>query len=196
LDRTALYPNHRLAYFYFTEGGENINKTYQTALLALLRQAAYDPLDGSISKPVIYAFNEAGGDSDDQKPLRFVKSIYKSLLKGVLESGVSLRVIIDALDQCDEPEELLQIIYEVSQENPGKLEIFLSGRYRVNVASQFPKRFGADINRSMPKDDMVKYITTEVKDRPISRRLLEGKHEELENELIEILCNRAGKMYD
>ncbi len=102
--------------------------------------------------------------------------------------------MIDALDQCDKPAELLKILRDASRKSPGQLELLVSSRGVVQVEKKLPDVVTVDINASVPVDDVVEYITTEVKRREMDERLLEGENEELEDELIRILCEKAGNM--
>jgi hypothetical protein len=103
--------------------------------------------------------------------------------------------MIDALDQCDKPAEVLKALRDASQQSPGKLELLVSSRADVQVDKKLPDVVTVDINASMPVDDMVAYVTTEVKSREKDERLLKGEGEDLEDELIEVLCQKAGNMY-
>ena len=188
-----MYPDHRFAFFYCT-GDEKSKTPSNEALLAILRQAAYGAATGTISRNILDAYKRAGADSDDLK-LLFSTSKYVELLGGILKSGIRLRVMIDALDQCDKPIELLKVLRDASYESSGQLELFVSSRGHVQVEKKFTDVVLVDINTSVPMDDMEIYITTEVKRREQDERLLEGQNEELEDELISILSEKAGGMY-
>ncbi len=189
-----MYPDHRYAFYYCTGDVENQTK-YGEVLLAILRQAAYDAATGAISQNVLDAYIGAGADSDVLRPVRFRTCKYQELLGGILRSGVRLRILIDALDQCDYPAELLEILRDASRESPGQLELLVSSRDRVRVEEIIPDVSTVDINTSIPANDIVEYITTEVKRREKYKRLLKGRDEKLEDELIRILCGKAGCMY-
>ena len=103
--------------------------------------------------------------------------------------------MIDALDQCDKPAELLKVLRDASNESPSQIELFLSSQSYVQVEKKLPDAVIVDINKSMPADDMVTYVTTEIKRREDDEKLLEGQEGELEDELVQILCEKAGKMY-
>ena len=103
--------------------------------------------------------------------------------------------MIDALDQCDKPEELLKVLRDVPHQSPGRLELLVSSQDYVQVEDKFPDVEEVYVNTSMPKDDMVTYITAEVKGREKDERLLKGQEEELEDELIQLLIEKAGNMY-
>jgi hypothetical protein len=163
-------------------------------LQALLRQAAYDPAKGEISENVLNAYINAGGDSANLRPFSFTEC--ETLLHGILKSGVKLRIMIDALDECDEPKELLKALRDASRVVPGGLELLVSSRHEVYVDKKFSNPIVVDLNESVPEADMIIYITTEVSEREEDERILGGKHPDLEDRLIDILCMRAGGMYD
>jgi len=193
LDRASLYRDRRLAFFYCSRGTD-LQHSYRAALQALLRQAAYDSVNGEISENVLNAYKSAGGDSKDSQPFAFKKC--DELLRGILKSGVKLRIIIDALDECDEPKKLLKALRDAFQDAPGRLELLVSSRYEVHVDEVFTNPVKVDINTSMPETDMITYITTEIKEREKDERILQGKRLDLEDQLIKILCGRAGGMYE
>lgn len=120
----------------------------------------------------------------------------ETLLRGILESGIKLRIMIDALDECDEPKELLKALRDASQVKPGALELLMSSRHEVRVDDKLSNAVIVDLGQSVSETDMVTYITTEVNDREKDERILEGEHPDLEDRLIKILCRRAGGMYD
>jgi hypothetical protein len=195
LDRTFSYPDRQFAYFYCSRGTDlNSKHSYKSVLRALLRQAAYDPMKGDISQPVLDAYIKSGGSSGDLQPFSFIR--YEALLHGVLKSGIKLRIMIDALDECDEPEELLKVLRDASRVIPGCLELLVSSRHNVRVNIKLPSAVIVDLGRSVPETDMVTYITTEVKGPEKEERILEGEYPNLEDRLVAILCGRAGGMYD
>lgn len=163
-------------------------------LQAILRQAAYDPVNGEISAYVMNAYINAGGDSGDLRPLSITEC--RTLLHSILESGIKLRIMIDALDECQEPLSLLTALRDATLVRPGGVELLVSSRYEVRVDVKLRNAVIVDLGQSVSKTDMITYITTEVKDREKDERILEGEHPDLEDRLIEILCERAGGMYD
>ena len=163
--------------------------------MALLRQAAYNPNTGEVSSNILHAYKNAGGDTDMLRPLGFETSEkYQQLLGGILQSGIRLRIMIDALDQCDKPAELLKILRDISRGSPSGLELLVSSQGYVEVDKKLPQVVEIDVNASMPADDMSTYVTMQVKGREKDERLLEGEYEELEDQLIETLCDKSGNM--
>ena len=164
-------------------------------LLAILRQATYSDSTGEISNNILLAYKNAGGDSDQLKPLVFrTADQYQQLLGGILQPGIRLRIMIDALDQGDKPVELLKILRDASLGSPSGIELLVSSQAYVEVEKTLPRVLKIHVNTLMPMDDRSTYITTQVKGVEKDKRLLEGKHEELEDELVETLCDKSYNM--
>jgi hypothetical protein len=140
---------------------------------------------------VLNAYINVGGDSG---PVSFTKC--ETLLHGILKSGIKLRIMIDALDECDEPKELLKALRDASLIMPGGLELLVSSRYEVHVDEKLSNAVIVDLSPSVSNVDIITYITTEVSDREEDERILKGKHLDLKDRLIEILYRRAGGMYN
>ncbi len=155
-------------------------------------------MQGKISAHVLDAYKSAGGDSVELEPFSFTKC--KTLLHEILKSGIKLRIMIDALDECDKPKELLQALKDVSQDlsrdMPDALQLLVASRHEVNVKDKFSNAVIVDLSPSVSNTDMETYIKTEVSNRPDDQRLLKGKCPEIEKMLIDILCRRAGGMYN
>ncbi|KIW94160.1 uncharacterized protein Z519_05476 [Cladophialophora bantiana CBS 173.52] len=177
--------NRRLAYYYCSKDETSRNQ-YQNVLRALLVQAAYDPVSGTISQSVVYAFNE------NKKFLSFRKC--KELIAGVLKD-VKLRIMIDALDECDDPKELLKVLRNLAEIAPGRLELLVSSRHSIHVRERLDRVVEVDVQQLMPKAEMLTYIETEIKERKTDERLLKGKRPDLEDRLIVILNERANGMF-
>jgi len=170
-------------------------------LFSLLRQAAFDDQKREIAKDVIDAWVLAGGNNPSSKSLRFDDAI--SLLTKILQSGINLRFIIDALDECDDYYGLLKALRDAAAEaahkprpgiTPGRLELLVCSRQVVEVLKYMGSAIPIEINDTKDDYDMEVYIITEIRDREKNERLLEGKNPDLEDKLIEILHQRAGGM--
>jgi hypothetical protein len=167
-------------------------------MFSLLRQAAYNEQENTIAQDVIDAYEGAGGDSTN-KALLFDKAT--ELLTKILQSGVNLRIMIDALDECSDPYGLLEALRDAaatavrnSYPRQGRLELLVSSRQNIEVLKYMKNAVPIDINVAKDEYDMKVYIITEVRNRKEQERLLEGKYEDLENELIEVLHEKAGGM--
>jgi hypothetical protein len=164
-------------------------------LLALLRQAAFDYVTDEVFEAVSNAYQTSGGDSQDLKAFNF-GALYRDLLSGILKSGIKLRVFIDALNMCDNPNEVLKAIRDASEGISGGIELLVSSTHHVEVHKILsPVVIDTHSSSAAMEIDMITFITREVQDREKHERLLKGQHSAIEDKLIEILCRRAGGMY-
>lgn len=172
-------------------------QAYRSVLLALLQQAAFDPVTGKAFDQIQIAYQSSGGNSEDLRTFHF-EALYEKVLGGILQSGIKLKVLIDALNLCDNPDEVLTTIKNVSSKNPRNLQLLFSSTRIKYVRKVFdPIVIDTHTVRSKMEADMRTFIQRRVKDdSKIYKRLLEGSSPDLENELIRILNRRAGGMYD
>jgi len=112
-------------------------------------------------------------------------------------SGVRLRVMIDALDECDKPMDLLAALAEVYKQAPENLEILITSRHEVRVKEivEFTECQEFGLNTSLTNADMENFINLEVRRKNSYPRLLNGKYPELEERLINVLNRKANGMY-
>ena len=171
----------------------NSKHSYESVLQAILRQAAYDPVTGTICPEILDAYTIAGGNSADLRSFSFTRN-WEPLFHSILKSNIKLRIMIDALDECDDPRKLLKNLRRAYEVAPDALELLVSSRYEVHVEDKFPHAVTIDVRSDLSKSDMDTYIDVEVYDRDKDDRLLEGKYPELERRLVIILRQRAGGM--
>ena len=114
------------------------------------------------------------------------------MLRDLISQAKETAIVVDALDECEDPDELLLYLKEVEEGNPGKTRLFLSSRMHVGVS----KIYESCLSVSTPggnKADLGFYVWNEVKNRK-KRRLLDGKRPDLETRLIETLSRQAQGM--
>jgi hypothetical protein len=164
--------------------------------LALLRQAAFDPVTRKAFEEVQLAYQSSGGDSEDLRTFNF-EAFYANILGGILESGIKLKIFIDALNVCSDPDKVLTAVKDVSKKSPGNIQLLFSSTHIKHVR-KIIKATVVDTHSASSKMqiDMMTFIRREVQDIPDYKRLLEGQMPDVEDELIEILSRRAGGMYD
>ncbi|KAF2734142.1 hypothetical protein EJ04DRAFT_577066 [Polyplosphaeria fusca] len=190
LDRAALLRDRRLAYVYCTG-----TQPYRSVLLSLLRQAAFDHISCEVFEAVKNAYKSAGGDNQDLKPFNFDK-LYNDPLLGLLKYGAKLRILIDALNWCDEPKEVLKRIRDASEKFPVGIQLLVSSTHRVQVDEVLLAVLVDTYLSSVAiETDMKSFIFGEVQDREQHEKLLKGEYPDVENRLIEILCRRVGGMF-
>ena len=114
------------------------------------------------------------------------------MLREVISQANEVVIVIDALDECEDPEKLLHCLKEVEEGSSSRTRLFLSSRMHVRVS----KIYESCITVSTPGGndaDLAYYIRNEVKNRK-TRRLLDGKKPDLEDRLIGTLTRQAQGM--
>ena len=160
----------------------------------MLRQASFNQVTGEIPDTILAFFNDRsqGGKA---APLQIESQISGQLIK-ILLSGVRLRVMIDALDECDEPMDLLGSLAEVYKAVPGALEILITSRNKVRVKDigEFLECQEINLKSSISNTDMRNFINLEVRGAEKHARLLKGSRPDLEKKLIDVLNKKANGM--
>lgn len=101
-------------------------------------------------------------------------------------------IVIDALDECEDPDELLLYLKEVEDANPCRTRLFLSSRMHVGLSKIYEHCIIISATGGN-EADLVFYIRNEVENRK-TRRLLDGKRPDLEAWLIATLTRQAQGM--
>lgn len=182
----------QIAYFYCTKKqGEADGSQTKTVLLSLIRQLAWSADNYSISKVVKDVYDESRVSHESEESRLTIKACI-SLLTKLISACQNTTIIIDALDECSDPLELLSDLKEISSSMSG-VKYFFSSRMNVNVHEEFPGCAKVETN-SRSDEDIKFYIETEVKER--KRRLLNAREDaqDLETRLVEILTRRAQGM--
>ena len=115
-----------------------------------------------------------------------------TMLRRVISQAKGTVIVIDALDECEDADELLLCLKEVEAGNPSKTRLFLSSRMHVGVSNVYENC----ISVSTPggnEADLMFYIRNEVENRK-TRRLLDGTRPDLETSLVETLTRQAQGM--
>ena len=115
-----------------------------------------------------------------------------TMLRRVTSQAEDTVIVIDALDECEDPEELLLCLKEIEDSNPCRTRLFLSSRMHVKVS----RIYESCVIISTPgrnEADLAFYIRNEIESRK-ARRLLDGKRPDLEARLIETLTRQSQGM--
>ena len=186
LSRAATSQENNLAFFYCPLDPKRKQPIW--ILRSILTQLACPP--GDLAAPTLWTDlymkldkSPAGNDG----MLAADKCV--NLLRRVISQGGVSVIVIDALDECEDPDELLLYLKEVEDDNPCKIRLFLSSRMHVGVS----KIYESCMSISTPggnEADLGFYIWNKVKNRKI-RRLLDGKRPNLATRLIETLSREA-----
>ena len=114
------------------------------------------------------------------------------MLRRVTSQAKETVIVIDALDECEDPDDLLLCLKEVEDDNPYRTRLFLSSRMHVKVSKIYESCMIVPTPGGN-KADLAFYIRNEVENRK-TRRLLDGKRPDLEVRLIETLTRQAQGM--
>lgn len=119
-----------------------------------------------------------------------VMGVLRSEINGYTMSKVFL--IIDALDECPQGENIQQTLLTALQEVQPTIHLMFTSRPHVNIATKFPKIIPLDIRTN--NDDMESYIVARMaKDHDLPD-LLEG-HADLQEDIKRTIVNNSSGMY-
>ena len=180
-----------MAYFYCVRQGRDQSGTDPAVILrSLVRQLAWSLDDSSISPPVRTFYDKWRYERPDSGRLSL--GTCSGLLTELISSYSETTIILDALDECEKPYELLRALKTIASSGTGQTKLFVSSRLNVNIASVLIARSKIDIQSQGTSKDMDIFLLTEVKNG--DRRLLKGNFPHLEDRLIEVLRDRAQGM--
>jgi hypothetical protein len=103
----------------------------------------------------------------------------------------SFRIVIDALDECEEPENLLRSL-RTATKDCNNIYFMLSSRPNVQVHAYLPAAVPVDIEAVRSREDMIVFVRNEIEHR--DQRLLLGKALHMEKHLSTLLTNEANGM--
>lgn len=180
--------------YYCSDSSGQRSSDSAVILRSLVRQLSWCLTSTTIFKPVQTIYDRLKRERPKDGSLS--QDDYKKVLQAILESHVGARIDIDALDECDDPEEVLTILRAISMAGNGTVKISICSRtdLRGRADHYFPDACFLEVATGKTKIDMDNYIRREVQDREQHLRLLEGRYPGLENDLINMLCQRAGGM--
>ena len=180
-----------VAYFYCVRQGQDQSGTDPAVILrSLVRQLASSSDGSSLLSPVRTIYNRLRYERPGSGCLSLGEC--SELLTELTSCYSNLTIIVDALDECEKPYELLRALKRVGDSSTSQTKLFVSSRLNVNVASVMIFHRKIDIQSQSASKDMENFLHTEVKQR--DRRLLKGRYPELEDRLIKVLRDRAQGM--
>ena len=186
-----------VAYFYCVRQGQDQSGTDPAVILrSLVRQLAWSS-DGSSTSPPIRTFYDKWRyerPGSGRLSLEECSGLLTELISSYsnTSSYSSTTIILDALDECEKPYELLRALKTIANSSTGKIKLFVSSRLNVKVCSVLIPRSKIDIQSQDTSKDMDIFLHTEVKKG--DRCLLKGNFPKLEDRLIEVLRDRAQGM--
>jgi len=160
----------------------------------LIRQLCWCAASTSIAEPVQRKYDRLKRDRPNDGQLS--DDDCEEILKEIFKSGIGARIFIDALDECDDPEKVLNVLRAISTAGRGTVKVFVSSRTDVRHRAEpyFPDACFLPINKEKTEIDMEIYIQREIQERERHFRLLKGERPDLEEKLIKLLSQRADGM--
>ena len=190
LNRAVTSQEKNLAFFYCSH--EDPKRRQPVWILrSILAQLACPAAD--VAAPMLWTelYNKSKKSPDgDDKTLAVDECV--TLLRRVISQGGGTVIVIDALDECEDPDKLLEYLKDVEDDNSGKTRLFFSSRMHVAVSKTYESCLSV-FTPGGNEADLGYYIWNEVKNRK-TRRLLDGKRPDLETRLIETLSSQAQGM--
>jgi dsDNA-specific endonuclease/ATPase MutS2 len=179
----------RIAYFYCSK---DTNRPHRSQTNDILRNIVAQ-LSSAKMDFILREFREHG----EGKATLSTKDCTRLLSELVWALG-GCTLIIDALDECSNPYDLLEALKTVSEDTK-QLRIFISSRFEIKVASEFPEAFCVPITPEDNQKDIANYVNREIeRRRNIINRRNRGEPEQMNDnlatELSEILQERAHSM--
>lgn len=104
-------------------------------------------------------------------------------------------IVVDALDECNGRECLIDALLELSNERSSCVKILVTSRNELDIYSALSKMPNICIQKDDVSADVESYITYEVRSRIRSKKL-KLRDPNLEQEIITALVEKADGMYD
>ncbi|KAF7508977.1 hypothetical protein GJ744_008533 [Endocarpon pusillum] len=187
----------RLVWHYCSRANmsaENYNSV--SVLRSIVRQMAWVPNTNSIAEPIDAIYNRLKLNRPDYgqlSPEDCVRLI-KQVAKGAREEPhrIRFRIIIDALDECNDAQNLLEYLYQ-AKESCGNIFFMFSSRPDVQIPPCSLPAAMVNIEAQKTLKDMRFFIRNDIQRK--NTKLPGNKRSELEDILLKELCERAGGMF-
>ncbi|PYH48701.1 uncharacterized protein BP01DRAFT_288615, partial [Aspergillus saccharolyticus JOP 1030-1] len=181
----------RIAYFYCTrKQGQQEESSPQAILQSLVRQLAWAMDDLSIAKIVKERYQRAQRLEGYGKSELSVEDCVDLLTQLIADHQHTI-VIVDALDECADPDMLLLCLKRIHSSCADRLRLFVSSRMHIGVQHIFSEPIRTEIGREN-RGDMDFYIRTEVEAN--KWRLEQCNAGDLASTLMGLLSSRAQGM--
>lgn len=189
-----MYTESPFAFYYCSDSSGQRSSDSTTILRSFVRQLCWCAASTTVSEPVQQIYERLKRDRPKDGLLSYDEC--EKILKEIFEHGTGARIFIDALDECDDPEKVLDVLGSVSAIGKGTVKIFATSRTEVLrlAKGEFPDACFLELDELSTRVDMETYIQREVRERKPYLRLLRGERPDLEDRLIELLSQRAGGM--
>ncbi|CAG8345569.1 unnamed protein product [Penicillium salamii] len=190
--RTIGKETDRLAFFYCSrkQGTEEANSP-KTVLRSLLRQLAWSNINLSVT-PIIKERYRQWQEDQGYGGRELLANDCVQLLTQLIASNHHTAIIIDALDECSDFDELLFHLEKIMSASQGKVKFLLSSRMHVPVHEIFPVNARMEVGLDN-KDDIETFIKTKIEQN--QRRLEQCKSSDLKDRMMKTLSDRAQGMF-
>ncbi|RDL30188.1 uncharacterized protein BP5553_10466 [Venustampulla echinocandica] len=183
-----------LAFFYCSKSTGVDQDLTLSILKSFLRQCATNVEEGSIHSTI----REFHDDNKERCPEKCDLGSEECFpqLKDIVNASRHLTIVIDALDECQDLDDLLSNIEELRREAGDKLRIFLTSRYGLadTVRSYLPDAKRLEI-LDQNSADIEEYLKQEIPVEMEARRVGNAMTDEQANRLKEMLKSRARGMF-
>ncbi|KAE9375949.1 hypothetical protein N431DRAFT_404041 [Stipitochalara longipes BDJ] len=181
--------NPSVGFYYCRATGQVPNNP--TAIFRSLVAQLASTLDGDDVYPVIRNWYQREAKHYVAGSRLTMSQCEELLVKLMTLRGKTI-VVIDGIDECSAPMELLRSLYNVWKNFP-RLKVFLTSRLDVEVNEVFHKIITVQSDYSKTSDDIREYITQELRRK--DRRNKKVITKELAERMIVILVKRAQGMF-
>ncbi|KAJ5721536.1 uncharacterized protein N7483_009470 [Penicillium malachiteum] len=182
----------RMAFFYCSrKQGTNEANSPKAVLRSILRQLAWSKTNLSVAPIVKESYRQWQQDQGYGGRELLADDCIK-LLNQLIASNNHTTIIIDALDECSDFDELLSNLEEIMVAGQGRVRFLLSSRMHVPVQDVFPDNVRIEVGLDN-KDDIELFIKTKIEQN--QRRLDQCKSSALKHRIIKTLSDRAQGMF-
>jgi hypothetical protein len=160
----------------------------------MVRQMSWVPDTASVASPIndIYHRLKRNRPQEGNLSSRDCEGLIQAILQQAQSShSRSFQIVIDALDECEEPESLLKSL-RTATKDCNNVHFMLSSRPNVRVHAFLPAAVPVDLEAVRSLEDMIFFVTNEIEQR--DQRLLSGKAPHMEEQLSTLLSNEANGM--
>ncbi|KAJ5724453.1 hypothetical protein N7493_006181 [Penicillium malachiteum] len=183
---------NQLAFFYCSrKQGTNEANSPKAVLRSLLRQLAWSKTNLSVA-PIVKERYRQWQQDQGYGGRGLLADDCIELLTQLIATNHHTTIIIDALDECSDFEELLSNLEEIMVASQGKVKFLLSSRMHVPVQETFPANARIEVGLDN-KDDIEYFIKTRIEQN--QRRLEQCKSAELKDRIMKALSDRAQGMF-
>ena len=175
-------------YFFFNNKANDPHKTQITAILRSLIFQLWRSLGDT---PLMTRATEMIRQSPDNGEHEYMTEILQSIFENL---STTMYIVIDAVDECEKPGELITTLRQLNQESHRKLKILLSSRPEQKAALHRKLDLGIEVTPENTMADIELYSRTEV-DKAIDDGTLIFGSDQLKHEVVSTLIKGANGMY-